>query len=445
MTRSFGRTAIRTAALAALLTTGATVAMAAEPPVPSRVAAATATTKIFGGGATLPAVDYSWTTGSYKAEMGLQFGLTPAVDFTYYNNGSGAGRAAFLKNDSTQFKDASGNPLPAGTTVDYGASDAYLNATEATTALPSGGAKIQIPMIGTAVAIPFHLTGATAGTQVILTDAQLCGIFAGTITQWTDAKLKGAVTVKPAPTGQITVAYRSDNSGTTFLLAQHLSAVCGSTSPFASFSTLNAAGNAGKFASYFPSGFPAGSSFSPGSGSGGVATVVLGATNTVGYLSPDYTAINPGSPASAGLLAASVKNAGLPYQPNYLNTSTALSNPGVGATNTTPPSTLAAAQDPTKWVPSVPTPAKGYPIVGFTNWNVATCYSNPKVATGIITFLTNHYFSGTFKTLITTTNGFVPLVPASYATQVKAVFLANTSGFNLNIGNATACAGVTKR
>lgn len=440
---------LRTVALAALIA-GPGAAMAQlKPPTPARVCAGSATTCIFGGGASTLTAAFAWDvptfTPPYTSEMGLQFALTPAVDFTFWNVTAPRSLAAFLTNSSVPLSGV------AGTVVDYGVSEGALSATQATTPLPTGGAKILFPVIASATALPIRLpapTNFTSGTQVAFTDAQLCGIFSGAITTWNDPKLKTAyaASLTPKPTGTITVAYRIDSAATTNVLAQHLSLVCGASSPFAQWSTLFAAGTSGTFVNYFPNKVVP-TNFTGFSTLAGMTTGLLGLSSAIGYDSPDRTAVNPQSPLTTSLLTASLKNAfdaNAPFQPNYANTSLAINNPGANSINVTPPATLTDAADVTKWTPVVPTPAKGYPLVGYFDWIGATCYANPAVATGIRNFLINHLSAAAFKTDVTR-NGFVPVVPTSYAAQVKAVFLTNTSGYNLNIQNATACSGVTGR
>ena len=61
------------------------------------------------------------------------------------------------------------------------------------------------------------------------------------------------------------------------------------------------------------------------------------------------------------------------------------------------------------------------------------------VSTAVHDYLTNHYTNPSFASIVHG-NGF-DTVPAAYVTQIQADFLSNTSGLNLDIGNATVCAG----
>ncbi|MCI4350894.1 MAG: phosphate ABC transporter substrate-binding protein PstS [Thermoplasmata archaeon] len=104
-------------------------------------------------------------------------------------------------------------------TVDFGASDAPLSATQKSAA--SG--ILQFPESAGGVAIIYNL--ATVTGQVRFTGAVLAQIYLGTITNWNDARLQSiqaaGVTL---PSGSITVVYRSDGSGTSFVYTSYLSA-----------------------------------------------------------------------------------------------------------------------------------------------------------------------------------------------------------------------------
>ena len=62
-------------------------------------------------------------------------------------------------------------------------------------------------------------------TGLRLSRAALAGIFLGTITKWNDPAIVAANPDLPLPARPITVAYRSDGSGTTYVFTQHLAAI----------------------------------------------------------------------------------------------------------------------------------------------------------------------------------------------------------------------------
>ncbi len=459
------RSLLATASLAALLTAGVTQA--------------DAQTRVNGGGATLP-------YPTYLAEFTDLFSLNSTFIFanakastpvSYYGAvGSGKGTAGFLNNDYTQLNGGAVGtykngttvvsvPAPvfaSGTTVHYGASDGILTSAQVSAYNTSpglgttNGPLIQLPAFGVPVTVAFTDGSATA---VTLNDDDVCGIFSGKLTNWNQTSASASV-----PAGPITVGFRGDTSGTTFLFSNHLASVC----------TTGASGNsnvtfvgANNFSANFAS-LPA--NFVPGTGNGGVqanylairaassgnpvvinssyvnsagATVPVTRTITnssqVAYLGPDYTSIAPNAGNyNANVRVASLRNRnnGTAYLPNVANTTTALS------TSAAPPSTAATAANPTLWVPVTPNPAAGYPIVGFTNLIVSQCYKSATVTNGIKALLQNQYNNnGSFATDIAN-SGFVKVpnvVSANYVTRINGTFLANTYGYNLDIGNKTRC------
>jgi phosphate transport system substrate-binding protein len=278
------------------------------------------------------------------------------VNFSYEAVGSGAGQNAFLNNNINYFLPVSSSNTVGyaagtltygtivGTQVDFGASDAFLTSSQLTNPATGSyaqssvdGPLIQIPTIGTPITIPFNESGVTS-SGLTLTDAQLCGVLSGKITDW------HSLVPSIAAGTTINVVYRSDSSGTTFLLTQHLNAAC--TASNSNFSIPVAITKT--FASEFSSSNPIPASFTAESGSSGVAKQLLATANSLGYLSPDYTAIAPSSPNTTTLQVASLTNSvnGVAYAPTTVNTTLGLANPGTGSTNGTPPATLAAAQNP---------------------------------------------------------------------------------------------------
>ena len=329
----------------------------------------------------------------------------------------------------------------AGTQVDIGASDIPLAAAQLTDAATGSytesaadGPLIQIPTFGAPIAMAFNQSKIT-GDALTLTDAQVCGILSGKITDW-----HTLVAAIPAGT-TIEVVYFSNSSGTTYLTTQHLNAVCNSAN--SKFPILPVPVTK-TFASDFTTTYPVPANFTGENASAASAAKLLATPNSFGYLSPDYTSIAPLSANTSTLQVAYLKNAtnGKAYLPTYANTLTGLANPGAGATNSTAPSTLAEAMDPLNWIPTVPVDKAGYPIVGYGTMELSSCYASKPAGTDITGFLTNQYTVTSYKTLIKN-NGFAPLAntaAAPYLTAVTDDFLKNISGYNLNIDNATACA-----
>lgn len=403
-----------------------------------------------GGGSSLAYPTYSKWFSAYTAANSTQL-------FSYAAAGSGAGQNAFLNNSIGYFEPKSGsNPngyasgtLTYGTIVnsqvDFGASDAPLVASQLTNPATGSyaestadGPLIQIPTLAVAVTIAYNESAQT--TTLDLTDAQVCSIFSGAYTNWDQVN-------SSLPSAPITVVYRSDSSGTTYLLTQHLAAVCGTVNGV-TFTAQKV------FSSEFSGGVP--SNFVGESGSGGVANELLATADSVGYLSPDYTSIAPGTstqdPNKTTLAVASLYNptAAAYIAPTWQNTATGLENPGSTSTNLTPPSSLSAAMNPLNWVPLVPTTTAGYTIVGFTTVDLSSCYASgtPSRAAELISFITATATSS--YTTIAHQNGFAGLTDitgtSSFARPIYNTFLTNNAGYStpLNI-NGTECSSYTGR
>jgi ABC-type phosphate transport system substrate-binding protein len=410
-------------------------------------AAHAATTTLNTGGSSLAAP-------TYIAEYKLYTSSNPTILFNYEAVGSGAGQKAFLNNDITQFENVPAGTLTygtiVGTQVDIGASDAYLSASQLTNPATGSyansaldGPVIQIPTFGTPIALAYNESGET-GT-LGLKDAQVCGILSGKINDW-----HTLVSTIPAGTA-IKVTVRSDSSGTTFLLTQHLNVVCNSSnSSFPSYPvpvTKYFYNSSSSASNYVFNTLPA--NFVGESGSANVASNLVATANSIGYISPDYTSIAPMSANTTSLKVASLYNAtnGVAYSPNVTNTETGLANPGAGSTNPTPPSTLAAAMNPLNWVPAIPVTTSGYPIVGYTTMLVSSCYASKTAASAINAFLVAQYGTTAYVTIIKN-NGFAPLIntkASPFYTAVYNDFLSNKNGYNLNIENATTCASYKGR
>ena len=146
---------------------------------------------ITGAGASFPFPVYSQWANKYHEMTG--------VKLNYQSIGSGGGIA--------QIK---------AKTVDFGASDAPLNAEE----LNEAGL-IQFPMVMGGVVLVVNLDGVAAG-QVKLTPAVLSDIFLGKITKWNDAALTAINADVTLPDLDITVVYRADGSGTTWIFTNYL-------------------------------------------------------------------------------------------------------------------------------------------------------------------------------------------------------------------------------
>jgi ABC-type phosphate transport system substrate-binding protein len=400
-----------------LLGTSAFVALMA---VGASYAQAQVTTTVYGGGSSLAAPYYTQQFSLFETG-------NPTVGFSYFTVGSGAAQSAFLNNFTSIF-----SITASGASVDFGASDASLSTTQisgwssSSVGQSVAGNLIQVPTFGTPITVAYNAptsAGLGANLSLHLTDSQLCGIYSGKITDW--HALNSSV---PAGT-TIKVVYRADGSGTSFLLTQHLAAVCTSTNSNVTF-TANT-----NFAGEFTT-VPA--NFTGVSLSGGVQSAInVSGSNAIGYLSPDFTAMV--SSVSAPVVAEVASDAAPTtfVAPTPTNTKNSLAT-----------GTVTVGADPAGWVPAIANPAASatsYPIVGYTTWELAQCYSSTHAnqASALVTFLTDLY-NGNFDTTLIG-NGFTP-VPrgaGSISTAIKSNLL--TSSNSLGIGNTTACSGKTGR
>jgi phosphate transport system substrate-binding protein len=128
----------------------------------------------------------------------------PQVTINYQPVGSGAGIQQFIKN-----------------TVDFGASDVPMASADITSA---GGPDTltQIPVTLGVVSIAFNVQGVS---QLNLDADTLAAIFLGHITKWNDPAIAALNTGVTLPGTKITVAHRSDGSGTTYIFTDYLAKI----------------------------------------------------------------------------------------------------------------------------------------------------------------------------------------------------------------------------
>ena len=201
-------------------------------------------TTINGAGATFPYPVYGQWAWLYNKDTG--------VKLNYQSIGSGGG--------IRQIK---------AKTVDFGASDAPLKAEE----LDEAGL-LQFPMIMGGVVPVVNVPGIAAG-QLKLSGATLADIFLGKITKWNDAAITKENPGVALPDTAITVVYRADGSGTTWIFTNYLSKVSGTWK--------DSVGNAKSVK--WPSGVG-------GKGNEGVAAYVQRIKGSIGYVEYAYALQN---------------------------------------------------------------------------------------------------------------------------------------------------------
>ena len=179
--------------------------------------------------------------------------VAPGVAVNYQAIGSGGGIAQF------QAK-----------TVDFGASDIYLSdAQEQQIGVPV----LNVPMIHWAAAMTYNLPGFTG--EVRFSPDTIAGIYMGKITNWNDPALAADNPGVTLPNLGITVAHRSDGSGTTMNFTSFLS----DTSP-----AWKSAVGAGLSVNW-----PVGAG---GKGSAGVTALVKQTPGAIGYVELSYALQN---------------------------------------------------------------------------------------------------------------------------------------------------------
>ena len=149
---------------------------------------------INGAGATFPFPIYSKWFSQYNK-------LHPDVRINYQSIGSGGGIKQITER-----------------TVDFGASDAPLSDEQ----LAKASGLQHIPTVMGAVVIVWNLPGVQ---EMRISPEALAGIYLGKITAWNDPALKKDNPHLKLPETAITVAHRSDGSGTTSIFTDYLSKV----------------------------------------------------------------------------------------------------------------------------------------------------------------------------------------------------------------------------
>ena len=149
---------------------------------------------INGAGATFPFPLYSKWFSQYNK-------LHPDIQINYQSIGSGGGIKQITER-----------------TVDFGASDAPLSDEQ----LQKASGVQHIPTVMGAVVIVWNLPGAQ---QLRIAPETLARIYLGKVTKWNDAALKNDNPTAKLPDTAITVAHRSDGSGTTNIFTDYLSKV----------------------------------------------------------------------------------------------------------------------------------------------------------------------------------------------------------------------------
>jgi phosphate transport system substrate-binding protein len=137
------------------------------------------------------------------SKMFAEYGKTNNVKVNYQSIGSGGGILQLTNK-----------------TVDFGGSDAPLNAEQAK---KIGVPVLHIPMASGAVVITYNVPGLAKGLD--LSGLVLADIYLGKITNWNDPKIAALNKGSKLPDLAIVVIHRSDGSGTSFIFTDFLTKV----------------------------------------------------------------------------------------------------------------------------------------------------------------------------------------------------------------------------
>jgi len=129
-----------------------------------------------------------------------EYGKTHDVKVNYQSIGSGGGILQLTNK-----------------TVDFGGSDAPLNADQAK---KIGVPVLHVPMASGAVVITYNIPGLTAPLN--LTGKDLADIYLGKITKWNSAEIAATNKGVKLPDMPIVVVHRSDGSGTSYIFTDYL-------------------------------------------------------------------------------------------------------------------------------------------------------------------------------------------------------------------------------
>jgi len=217
---------------------------------------------------TIKAAGSTFQTNFQQTAISAFKSADPNVTVDYDPVGSGTGRADLYAN-----------------TVLFAGSDSAIPAKEASK-VPAGKTVLYFPVQIGPIAMAYNLPGVTG---LKLDATVLAGIFQGTIKTWDDPAIKALNSGLSLPSTTITLAVRSDSSGTTANFSQYL---------------VDAAGSAWKLGTSSTITWP--STARAGDGGSAVAQIVKSTTGALGYV--DFS-----TATAAGLHAASVKNSAGDY------------------------------------------------------------------------------------------------------------------------------------
>ena len=234
----------------------------------SSSAASTSASAATSASGTINASGSTFQTNFQQAAISAFKQANPGITVNYAPVGSSTGRSNLYAN-----------------TVLIAGSDSPIPASE-TSKVPAGKTVLYFPVQFGPIAIAYNLSGISG---LKLTPAVLAQIFQGTITTWNDPAIKALNPGLSLPSTTITLAVRSDGSGTTANFSQYL---------------VDAAGSAWKLGTGSTIKWP--STAHAGNGGSGLAQIVKSTPGAIGYV--DFS-----TATASSLSAASIKNSAGDY------------------------------------------------------------------------------------------------------------------------------------
>ena len=219
----------------------------------NKVVGPNATTTLYSGGATLPAIAYLGTTeaatnpgvvpgtGTAGSVFGYFFSLSQHSSFSdqYCQTGSGFGKKVLDGSVAANIACAALGATPTGfgaatAVADFAGSDSPVSGSEYTTfntneqnssnPIFGRGEFVQVPYIAGAVAIFYN--NSDVSSQLGLTPSTLCKIADGEINNWNQVPKNPANPNGPFfPSKTLKWVYRADSSGTTFSFSNYVSSI----------------------------------------------------------------------------------------------------------------------------------------------------------------------------------------------------------------------------
>ncbi|HXL96506.1 MAG TPA: phosphate ABC transporter substrate-binding protein PstS [Streptosporangiaceae bacterium] len=250
--------------LAACSSSSSTPAAAGSTPAGSGSApASTPASSAAAASGTINAAGSTFQLNFQQAAIAAFKSVDPSVTVNYAGVGSGTGRADLYKS-----------------TVLFAGSDSSIPSKEASE-VPAGATVLYFPVQVGPIAIAYNLSGVKG---LKLDAAVLAQIFQGQITSWNNSAIAALNPGVSLPSTSITLAVRSDSSGTTANFSQYL---------------VDAAGSAWKLGTSSIVKWP--STARAGTGGSGLASIVKSTPGAIGYV--DFS-----TATASGLTAATIKN-----------------------------------------------------------------------------------------------------------------------------------------